>query len=262
MEQTSDIKQVKVSANGGGSMFGYGLNHQTEDLSALFDEDGSLIAKTPNKTQGQGRGLRGGLRETRQALRSYQRKKKGIETSSVPKKTRKHRIVKPIGKPVISNEPPTPTTTTTPTPNDSPGKGMKVSVQIGKGSKGFSQEESKLFSKMKEHSKTNKKKRVRFRLENETMSISPIRDIRRKMRLQMARSRKTHSNRPMNSYLNHSKRTMKLKMVPLKESTQEGKGERELKIPSGLQLSNETPSSLRDDIVQLSGGIRHIRRVQ
>jgi hypothetical protein len=299
----TNIKKVKLTNNVGFGM-GYYSENQNKNNSDLFDEDGSLKAKLPK--------TRGGLRETRQALQSYQKKNKQSKSNSnlngltgeqsVQKKTRKHRIVKPIGKPIASSS--LPPTSTTSTQQDeiksSPEKGMKLKIQVG-GNSGIRSLDGKDFSSRIASSskiKTNKKKRVRFHLENETMSISPIRDIKRKMRLQMVRggrNRKTHSNRGTQSYLNHSRRTMKLKIVPLSGNSgnstetstinQTGSSQETLSsspentsnenveglqselletsqtIPVGLSLSDTTPESLRNDLLQLSGGIRNIRRV-
>jgi hypothetical protein len=299
--------------NNGGFGMGYYSENQNKNNPDLFDEDGSLKAKIPK--------TRGDLRETRQALQAYQKKNKQSKSKSnsnsnsnsnfnynlngltgeqsVQKKTRKHRIVKPIGKPIASSSLP-PTSTTSIQQDEiksSPGKGMRLKIQVG-GNSGIRSLDGKDFSSRIASSskiKTNKKKRVRFHLENETMSISPIRDIKRKMRLQMVRggrNRKTHSNRGIQSYLNHSKRTMKLKIVSLSGNStgtptinQSGSSQETLSsspentsnenveglqselletsqtIPVGLSLSDTTPETLRNDLLQLSGGIRNIRRV-
>lgn len=274
----TNIKKVKLVNTGS-----FGLytpeKDDLKDLEKFFDNDGTMKAK-----------LRGGLRETRQALQSYQKRKKGIESSSsspqkpeesVQKKTRKHRVVKPIGKPISSPVPPETHLNKTET---SPGKGMKLKIQVG-GNSGIRSLDGKDFSsRIRAKSKTHRNKRVRFRVENETMSISPIRDVQRKMRLQMVRGKKTHSNRGTHSYLNHSRRTMKLKLVPLnmnsssKLSSSSGTEEPETssklenvsqsenpetspEIPTGLSLSDNAPESLRNDLLQLSRDIRNIRRV-
>jgi hypothetical protein len=265
----TNIKKVKLVNTGS-----FGLytpeKDDLKDLEKFFDNDGTMKAK-----------IRGGLRETRQALQSYQKRKKGIESSSpqkpeesVQKKTRKHRVVKPIGKPISSPVPPE-TQLNLNTTETSPGKGMKLKIQVG-GNSGIRSLDGKDFSsRIHAKSKTHRNKRVRFRVENETMSISPIRDVQRKMRLQMVRGKKTHSNRGTHSYLNHSRRTMKLKLVPLnmnsKTSSNSSSGTEEPEnvsqsetspeIPTGLSLSDNAPESLRNDLLQLSRDIRNIRRV-